>query len=173
MPHEEGSQENNNIIYWFEKRNIPVFSSLEKFIYMCGLQGAATTYLERSNPVPSCREDQVAIPVDNRLIANRNQHDIDANGGNFYCRIQTGGMSWAIPFVAGLFTLARESKQDISRQEFFYVLSKTARLVDFGNGCHLPTADINAFCNEVISCPMRRDRGALLNIRNYINQPRS
>ena len=149
MSNEQGASDNDAIISWFETNNIPVFSTNDRFIYPCGNQGAAH-FLQECDFVSSHVDGQVSIPVDNRLLAHKSEEDIISNDGNLYYRMAIGGLSWAVPFVTGLFALAREANPSISRQDFLNILLKTARRVDFGGNHHLPVADMKNLCEELI-----------------------
>lgn len=137
------------LVDWFENRNIPVFStSTSPFIFPCGPKGAAA-FLSKVQPGLSIRAGQVAIPIDNRLIARAGFDQALDKKGNLYVRCNEGGMSWAVPFAAAMFALAREALPNITRQEFVHKLYETARIVDFGDGGRLPVVNVAALAAAV------------------------
>ena len=144
---EPDASTNIDIIQWFEARNIPVFTTNDRIAYPCGRQGLANDW---RNSAWNIEEDQIAIPVDHRLIAHNGQSDINKADGSLYYRCGNGGISWAVPFVAGMFALAREAQPGITREQFSRMLRDTAQTVDFGDGVELPMANISAFTTALM-----------------------
>jgi len=142
-------RENNALIAWFEKNSIPVFSVNDRFIYGCGPKGQSALTLREWGVLPM-QKDQVAIPVDSRLLACMSPQHIRENKGKLYYRMDEGGGSWAVPFVAGLFVLARQAQPTITREAFLHILLQTSTLQTFTNSC-LPVVDMKAFCDVLIT----------------------
>lgn len=144
---EAGAKQNRDLVEWFEARNIPVFSTNEPMIYPCGPLGLAADWRKLPTP-PERYHRQIAIPVDERLIACRNRQEIDRCGSLFY-RIQSGGISWAVPFLAGLFALAREASPRITRHQFQDLLLRTGRTQNFAYPRNLLVPDMTSFANAL------------------------
>jgi hypothetical protein len=138
------AKENDGLVAWFEEHNVPVFSTNDPIVYPCGRNGLAENWRCTRRP-PVIRPNQIAIPVDDRLIACRNRREINSCGDLYY-RMAQGGASWGPPFLAGLFLLARELRPNITRIEFERTLLGTARQVNFARDIQLPLPEIEAFC---------------------------
>jgi subtilisin family serine protease len=59
------------------------------------------------------------VPMDSRCTAS-------PTGSSDYVFYRTGGMSWAVPWIAGLYALACQVKPDITPQAFWEVARKTS-----------------------------------------------
>lgn len=139
----EGAKKNNDLISWFEERNIPVFSANDKFMFLCDSNGCAGGFTKEHWEKRSATA--VAIPVGDRLLACATPQQAKNMGSPTY-RTQAGGTSWAVPFVAGLFLLARQADPSITRQEFEDTLLKTATPVSFNKEVCLKVANMESFC---------------------------
>ncbi len=150
--HEQGGAENICLSQWFEDRNIPVFSCGTTPVFPSGPKGIAEFRLKTGRTKPELG-DGVGIPCDARLIACENPRIIQENDGKLYVHTPEGGFSWAVPFVAGMFALAREAQPGITRKEFTQILNDTAQKVDFGEGVILPMADVASFAGALTPNP--------------------
>lgn len=143
QPSEQGAAENDRLSDWFDERNVPIFSANDTLLYPCGPRGLAAAWRELSVR-PERHHSQIAIPVDERLIACRNRQEINSYG-NLYYRIKQGGISWGVPFIAGMFLLGRQALPAITRHEFQQILLRTARIARFPDKSELPVPDMSAF----------------------------
>ncbi|MFA5162381.1 MAG: S8/S53 family peptidase [Elusimicrobiales bacterium] len=73
--------------------------------------------------------DELEIPMDSRTVA-------DPNGNKDYYFSRVGGISWTIPWVAGLYALACQVSPDITPEIFWAAALKTAEPVKFS--AHFP-----------------------------------
>lgn len=144
---EPGAKENDDLVEWFEKCNVPVFSTNDRRMYPCGPHGLAMQWRALASP-PTIRTGQIAVPVDDRLIACRNRQEINSYGDLYY-RITQGGASWGAPFFAGLFMLAREAIPGITRSDFEETLLTTCRTIEFDSTCKLPLPDMDKFARAL------------------------
>ena len=62
------------------------------------------------------------VPMDRRTLAA-------PSGGGEYAHYASGGMSWAVPWVAGLYALACQVKPDVTFEEFNEAARASARPV--------------------------------------------
>lgn len=69
-------------------------------------------------------EKTLLVPMDSRCIAA-------PNGPNDYAFYRDGGMSWAVPYVAGLYALACETKPSITPEEFWNHANQTKKEITF------------------------------------------
>ena len=65
------------------------------------------------------KKDYLCIPMDNRCVAA-------PTGVNDYAIYQTGGLSWSVPYLAGVYALACQVKPDIDYEEFWKIALDTA-----------------------------------------------
>lgn len=65
------------------------------------------------------KKDYLCIPMDNRCVAS-------PTGVNDYVIYQTGGLSWSVPYLAGVYALACQVKPDIDYKEFWKIALDTA-----------------------------------------------
>lgn len=63
-------------------------------------------------------ENTLMVPMDSRCVAS-------PTGEKDYVFYSTGGWSWSIPYIAGLYTLACQVKTDITPEQFWEVAIKT------------------------------------------------
>lgn len=153
--HSSGAVQNNKLVAWFETNNIPVFLANDKMIDVCGRYGFALCRRKRRKVATN----RICVPIDDRLLARWHSGDVTQNGTLYYLG-RRGGYSWAVPFVAGLFMLAREVDPSHSRQAFDQALFVTARTVDYGYGLHLPVPDFMALEGKLMKdyLPVRIQR---------------
>ena len=161
---EKYADENDKLTAWFEKKNVPVFSvnsvfgnnSTATFFYPCGPDGLAQ-WMRKIDPNYIIEKGDVGIVSEDRLLASKDPRMIDEFGGLYYRsstnRVETGGASLAVPFVAGLFALAREALPEITRDDFIQTLRDTTRSIDFGKEGVLPVADMDFFATVLKHCP--------------------
>lgn len=57
-------------------------------------------------------DSTLLVPMDSRCIAS-------PSGKKSYTFYSTGGFSWSIPYIAGLYALACQVKPDVTPQEFW------------------------------------------------------
>ncbi len=67
----------------------------------------------------SYMKDYLCLPMDNRCVAS-------PTGVNDYAIYQSGGISWSVPYLAGVYALACQVKPDIDYKEFWKVALDTA-----------------------------------------------
>ncbi|BCJ93679.1 hypothetical protein acsn021_12480 [Anaerocolumna cellulosilytica] len=65
------------------------------------------------------KKDYLCIPMDNRCVAA-------PTGINDYAIYQSGGLSWSVPYLAGVYALACQVKPDINFNEFWKIALETA-----------------------------------------------
>ncbi|NLL77235.1 MAG: S8 family serine peptidase [Clostridiales bacterium] len=65
------------------------------------------------------KTDYLSIPMDNRCVAA-------PTGVNDYAIFQSGGLSWSVPYLAGVYALACQVKPDIDYKEFWEIALETA-----------------------------------------------
>lgn len=65
------------------------------------------------------KKDYLCIPMDNRCVAA-------PTGVDDYALYQTGGLSWSVPYLAGVYALACQVKPDIDYKEFWKIALDTA-----------------------------------------------
>jgi len=63
--------------------------------------------------------DQIMIPMDARCTAS-------PTGTSDYVYYSEGGMSWTVPWVAGLYAIACQVKPSVTREEFWATAKATA-----------------------------------------------
>lgn len=63
------------------------------------------------------------VPMDGRTTA-------DPSGNEGYVYYAEGGLSWSIPYVAGLYALACQVKEDITPREFWDTALRTGDIID-------------------------------------------
>jgi hypothetical protein len=73
----------------------------------------------------SAGSGMIMIPMDSRCTAG-------PTGEEDYAFYRQGGMSWTVPYVAGLYALASQVRPDITPQAFWSAASKTAEERKFG-----------------------------------------
>jgi hypothetical protein len=67
-------------------------------------------------------QDTLLIPMDARTTAS-------PTGKEDYVFYSPGGMSWAVPYLAGMYALAAQVKPDITPEEFWETALKTGRTI--------------------------------------------
>lgn len=70
----------------------------------------------------SARTDTILVPMDYRCVAS-------PTGADEYVLYASGGMSWAVPYVAGLYALALEAYPDLAFSDFVSAARRTAQQV--------------------------------------------
>lgn len=65
------------------------------------------------------KKDYLCLPMDNRCVAA-------PTGVNDYAIYQSGGLSWSVPYLAGVYALACQVKPDIDYEEFWKIALDTA-----------------------------------------------
>ncbi len=65
----------------------------------------------------------ICVPTEYRIIAS-------PTGEKDYVAYANGGLSWAVPYLAGVATLAKQVKPDLTPDEFLEVAHKTAQSVE-------------------------------------------
>jgi len=70
-----------------------------------------------------CLRDDILVPIDNRTFAGY-------QGDKTYTYGAVGGISWAEPYMAGIYALAAQVKPRITKDEFVSAVKKTATNVD-------------------------------------------
>ena len=70
------------------------------------------------------RTKQLYVPMDFRTLAS-------PTGTEDYARYTCGGMSWAVPWFAGVYALACQVKPDITPEEFWEAAYATGKVVEF------------------------------------------
>lgn len=73
------------------------------------------------------KNDQLLIPMDSRCTAS-------PTGVNDYVFYRNGGMSWSVPYVAGLYALACEVNPDITPDVFWEEAFNTSDIIYKDNG---------------------------------------
>ena len=152
-------------IQWFGDNNIPLFCPQNvPSAFFFGMNGPAT-WMNKS--AWSLAQDKlVGVPVEDRLVARFREGEMfqrhpetqdavpcevaEINGGDYY-RCLGSGISWGIPFVAGMFALAREADRNITVDQFLPYVRSTAQQVDFKNGIVLPVVDVKAFADKLVA----------------------
>ena len=76
---------------------------------------------------PEYYADSLFIPMDYRATAS-------PTGTEDYVNYVGGGMSWAVPYFAGVYCLARQVKPDVTPQEFWAAAMDTATAISFREG---------------------------------------
>ena len=71
--------------------------------------------------------NDICVPTDYRIIAS-------PTGENDYVAYSDGGLSWAVPYLAGIAALAKQVNPDLTPQEFMYIAHKTAQNVEVKKG---------------------------------------
>ena len=69
----------------------------------------------------------ICVPTDYRIIAS-------PTGEKDYVAYSNGGLSWAVPYLAGIAALAKQVKPDLTPQEFMDTARKTAQSVEVKKG---------------------------------------
>lgn len=67
-------------------------------------------------------KDTLLIPMDSRTTAS-------PTGKEDYVFYPQGGMSWAVPYLAGMYALAVQVKPDITPEEFWDAAMKTGKTI--------------------------------------------
>lgn len=73
------------------------------------------------------RINDICVPTDYRIIAS-------PTGENDYVAYSDGGLSWAVPYLAGVAALAKQVNPDLTPQEFMDIAHKTAQNVEVKKG---------------------------------------
>lgn len=68
-------------------------------------------------------QDTLLVPMDSRTTAA-------PTGVNDYVFYRVGGLSWAIPYIAGVYTLAAQIKPDITPDVFWSTARQTGRTIE-------------------------------------------
>lgn len=71
--------------------------------------------------------NDICVPTDFRIIAS-------PTGEKDYVAYSEGGLSWAVPYLAGIAALAKQVKPDLTPQEFMDTTRKTAQSVEVKKG---------------------------------------
>lgn len=82
-------------------------------------------YFWRDTEYRMVKED-VLVPMDSRCVAS-------PTGEDKYVFYYSGGMSWAVPYTAGLYALCCQINPDITPEEFNAAIDKTATKVYLNN----------------------------------------
>lgn len=85
-------------------------------------------------------ETRLAVPNDYRVLAS-------PTGEKDYVGYADGGLSWAVPYLAGIAALAKQVKPDLTPEEFLDTAFKTAQSVLVKTKDGKQTAQINTFVN--------------------------
>ncbi len=72
------------------------------------------------NVEPEFLEDQLLVPMDHRTTADFTDETSYRYEGN------DGGMSWAVPWLAGMYVLAKQTNPDITPEDFWKLAQETA-----------------------------------------------
>jgi hypothetical protein len=67
--------------------------------------------------------NRLLVPMDSRTVAS-------PTGTNDYVFIRTGGWSWSIPYLAGMYALAAQVKPDITPEEFWSTAMETGKTIE-------------------------------------------
>ncbi len=86
------------------------------------------------------QKTRLAVPSDYRVIAS-------PTGEKDYAAYADGGLSWAVPYLAGIAALTKQVKPDLTPQEFLEAAYKTAQSVQVKTKDGKKTAMINTFVN--------------------------
>ncbi len=86
------------------------------------------------------QKTSLAVPNDYRVVAS-------PTGEKDYVSYADGGLSWAVPYLAGIAALAKQVKPDLTPQEFLDVARKTAQRVQVKTKDGKKTAMIDTFVN--------------------------
>ena len=86
------------------------------------------------------QKTSLAVPNDYRVVAS-------PTGEKDYAAYSNGGLSWAVPYLAGIAALAKQVKPDLTPDEFLDVARKTAQSVLVKTKDGKKTAVINTFVN--------------------------
>lgn len=71
--------------------------------------------------------NDICVPTDYRIIAS-------PTGEKDYVAYSDGGLSWAVPYLAGIAALAKQVNPDLTPQEFMDIARKTAQSVEVKKG---------------------------------------
>jgi hypothetical protein len=71
--------------------------------------------------------DNLLVPMDSRCTAS-------PSGNNDYVFYRQGGMSWAVPYVAGLYALACQINPSITPEVFWRTALNTGEIISLSNG---------------------------------------
>jgi hypothetical protein len=93
--------------------NPDVFGSYEPGLFL-----ARAFKQGRLSPNESC----FWVPMDSRTTAS-------PGGSNEYVFYRTGGFSWAVPYIAGVYALAVQVDPDITPERFWALAMKTGRII--------------------------------------------
>ena len=93
-------------------------------------------FLDGSTWMPS--QDSILVPVAYRTIA-----EVYSDGDFSYAYFGDGGLSWGIPYAAGVFALGWEINPDLSPDEMVNIVFETAYIDSNGNKYIFPTAFID------------------------------
>ena len=86
------------------------------------------------------QKTSLAVPNDYRIVAS-------PTGEKDYAAYADGGLSWAVPYLAGIAALAKQVKPDLTPDEFLEVAFKTAQSVQVKTKDGKKTAMIDTFVN--------------------------
>ncbi|HEY3371259.1 MAG TPA: hypothetical protein VGK10_10450, partial [Prolixibacteraceae bacterium] len=75
------------------------------------------------NPGEFNIDSTLMIPMDSRCTASQ-------SGKNSYVYYSTGGWSWSIPYIAGLYTLACQVKPSVTPHEFWSKALETGDIIE-------------------------------------------
>ncbi len=68
-------------------------------------------------------DNLLLVPMDSRTTAS-------PTGKDEYVFYRTGGVSWAIPYIAGMYALAAQVKPQITPQEFWKIALETGQTIE-------------------------------------------
>lgn len=138
-PNDQGYYETVDAVNRAREQGIFVVSSSLQDTYGYALQGLgrswdgdaddAGTYMPGSFWLNSFYREEYAnsnvllVPMDRRTTA-------DSSGDEGYVYYAEGGLSWAIPYAAGLYALACQVKKDITPREFWDKALRTGDSID-------------------------------------------
>lgn len=78
-----------------------------------------TTYQGFLGEYAKSRKEELIVPCDYRTMASQ-------EGDDAFRYEEKGGLSWAIPYLAGVFALASQVQPGLSNEEFLHIVKKTA-----------------------------------------------
>ncbi|MGE4351111.1 MAG: hypothetical protein AB7E52_02865 [Bdellovibrionales bacterium] len=144
---------------WFHRQNIPVFSSCSGLqdLFLCDRSGpliwtkdkkAELGYLSQIE-----KSGSIGLGVADRRVACFSEKEVRLWRNLFY-RSRGGGVSWAIPHLVGMFLLARQKAPDMTYAQFAPMVRQSARMTEFGEGRVLPTVSLEAYGKKLNELPL-------------------
>ena len=121
-----------------DEQGILVLTVSTELTYQCNLQGLHRSYFDDPDDPASYRlpqgtaidfssPDIVCVPRGSRAYASW-------NGPQDYEIVYNGGMSWAVPWLAGFYALCCQAKPEITPAEFIEVITHTTQTVSLSSG---------------------------------------